>query len=71
MGGGAKEKRKRTNKRRRGGKKFGEVLIIFVIEFYCLRHDDLDNSMAVKYIKLNENKQTFLNHGVAEGFWVP
>jgi len=54
-----------------GGKKFGEVFIIIFTEFCCLRHDDLDNSMTLKYIKLNENKQTFLNHRVAEGFWFP
>ena len=31
-------------------------VIIMLIEFYCLRHDALDHSMCLKYIKLNKNK---------------
>jgi hypothetical protein len=47
---------KETNEQRKK-EEIGEMfVIIIVIEFYCLRHDALDNSMSLKYIKLNENK---------------
>ena len=63
---------KRNERTKEEGKKTGEIfIIIIVIEYYCLRHDALDDSMSFKYIKLNEKKQTLVNHGVAEVFWFP
>ena len=48
---GTEGRKKRTNKEEE------EIfVIIIVIEFYCLRHDVLDNSMSLKDIKLKENK---------------